>query len=208
MSRKHRGTVALAVAALMVACRSPRPEVGLALDSCVEGGPPLTPGSAAMALAGGYRLSLAAETGSRAGTVAEGRLLLRPLDDSAFAPVVVLSAVDSAVTHPLGGTLALDPAAVGAVATGDLESTEPVAPGVLVIERRPNRADAAVEITLRLGAEANRGGKVRFDGGYFALTVRRLGPNGFAGTWASGGAIGPGGGGGATGSFCARRTPS
>jgi hypothetical protein len=209
VSRGHAGAAVLATVALAivaVACRSPRPDVGSALDSCVEGGPPLTPGSAAKGLAGSYRLSLTAESGLRTGTSAEGRLALLSRGDSAAAPVVVLGVPDSSVTHPLAGTLELDPAAVGAVATGDLQSTDPAAPGVLVIERR--RADAPVEITLRLGADANRGGKERFDGGYFALTVRRLGPKGFAGTWASGGAIVPSGSGGARGTFCARRTSS
>lgn len=191
--------------ALAAACRPPRPEVGSAVDSCVEGGPPLTPGSAARALAGSHRLSLTAESGPRAGTSVEGPLVLRTLPDSA-APVAVLGIPDSSVTHPLAGTLELDPHELGAAATGDLRSADPAAPGVLVIERRPKRPDAAVEITLRLGADANREGEVRFDGGYFALTVRRLSPKGFAGTWASGGAIAPGGSQGAGGSFCARRT--
>ena len=57
---------------------------------------------------------------------------------------------------------------------------------------------------LRLGSDANRLGVVRYDGGYFALTVRSLGPGGFAGTWASGGSKA---GVGAEGYFCAERTP-
>ena len=40
---------------------------------------------------------------------------------------------------------------------------------------------------LRLGADANRRGVVRFDGGYFALTVREMRAGRFAGTWSSGG---------------------
>ena len=50
-------------------------------------------------------------------------------------------------------------------------STDPTAPGVLVIERHPaprvrRRDHAAARV------RANRRGVVRFDGGYFALTVR------------------------------------
>lgn len=194
-------TSVFAISALAGACRSARPEVRPAADSCPEGGTGLTPRSTAAALAGSYRLSLAATSGPGAGAAAEGTLVLRPLDDSAAAPVLVLGLADSSMSHPLAGTLDLDRGPIGAVSTGDLASSDPEAPGVLVIERRPRRPGAAVEITMRLGADANRRSQVRFDGGYFALTVRRLGANGFAGTWASGGA-----GDGASGSFCARRT--
>jgi hypothetical protein len=203
--KRARGTLLTAVAVVVIvggACGSARPEAGSVGDGCADGGAALTPQSAASALAGSYRLSLAVASGPRAGGSAEGQLVLRPGDQST-APAAVLGLRDSTVRHPLVGSLELDPAAAGAAATGDLASADPAAPGVLVIERRPVRPDAAVEITLRLGAEANRRDVLRFDGGYFALTVRRLGARGFAGTWASGGADGVAGTAG--GSFCARR---
>jgi hypothetical protein len=167
------------------------------------GGAALTSRTDARTLAGTYELRLVAATGARAGVTADGRLVLHLTDDSAVGPVLVLGRPDSSLSHPLAGTLALDPASIGAVETGDLASSDRSAPGALVIERRPARSEAPVAITIRLGAEANRGGPARFDGGYFALTVHRLGPDSFAGIWASGGAAGPDSG----GSFCARRTP-
>ncbi|MEP6687753.1 MAG: hypothetical protein ABJC36_05345 [Gemmatimonadales bacterium] len=190
--------------ALAGGCRSaqsaPAPVVD---DSCAAGGAALTPRTDARTLAGTYELDLVAATGARAGATAKGHLVLHVIDDSAMAPVHVFGRPDSSLRHPLAGTLELDPASIGAVATGDLGSSDRSAPGALVIERRPATPEAPIAITIRLGAEANRGGPARFDGGYFALTVRRLGPGGFAGTWVSGGAAGEEGG----GSFCARRTP-
>ena len=117
---------------------------------------------------------------------------------------MVLGVRDTTTSHPLAGTSDLDPTALGGVRTGDLTTDDPEAPGVLVIERHPAHEDAAAEIMLRLGSDANRLGVVRYDGGYFALTVRSLGPGGFAGTWASGGSKA---GVGAEGYFCAERTP-
>ena len=70
--------------------------------------------------------------------------------------------------------------------TGDNASTDPTAPGVLVIERHPGAADAPTRSCSGSAPLANRRGVARFDGGYFALTVRRIDADGFAGTWSSG----------------------
>jgi hypothetical protein len=61
-------------------------------------------------------------------------------------------------------------------------------PGVLVIEHHKVTGQAAaVEITIRLGSEANRQGlQHRVDGGYMALRVREASPKRLAGTWSSG----------------------
>jgi hypothetical protein len=123
--------------------------------------------------------------------------------DSAARTVVVLGIRDTTSSFPLVGTSDLDPAAVGAVGTGSLAAEDPDAPGVLLIERHSPHAEAPAEIMLRLGAEANRRGVVRYDGGYFALNVRTIDGAGFAGTWSSGG-----GGAGAEGYFCADRVVS
>jgi hypothetical protein len=85
------------------------------------------------------------------------------------------------------GAAELELAAVDAVQVGSISSTDPRAPGVLVIEQharagQPPRAD----ITVRLGSEANRRDRQRVDGGYTALRVQELSPSGFSGTWASG----------------------
>ena len=197
-----RAACPLVLATLAAACGTARPEAAPAADSCREGGAALTAASDAAALAGTYRLGLMASSGPREGASADGRLVLRPLDDSSAAPVLVLGLPDPSLRHPLAGTLQVDRASVGAAETGDLASLDPAAPGVLAIERRPANPEAAVELTIRLGAEANRQGRTRFDGGYFALVVRRLGTTGFAGTWTSGGT---GGDSAAAGTFCARR---
>jgi hypothetical protein len=115
----------------------------------------------------------------------------------------MLGVQDTATRYPLAGSTDLDPELVGGVRTGDNASADPMAPGVLVIERRPSAADAPASIMLRLGALANRRGLVRFDGGYFALTIQRIDADGFAGTWSSGT-----GRQAAAGYFCAERDGS
>jgi hypothetical protein len=184
------------ILALAAACHPARPEVrpddsrpaetSSAAGDCTPVKDHLPAGATSEGLAGDYRMRLVATAGPRAGSALDARLLLRPVDDSLQRPPAVLGLRDSTTHLPLSGTIALDPGALGAARTGDLVSLHPLAPGVLVLERRPARSDAPAEIMLRLGADANRRGAVRYDGGYFALTVRQIGPEGFAGSWASG----------------------
>jgi hypothetical protein len=197
------GRGSLVVLVLAMACHSARQEGQLTNDPCRPPTGVLPRSATASGLAGEYRLHLTATSGSSTGRSVEASLQLRPLADSVARAVVVLGVRDTTTTHPLAGTADLDPAAVGAVSTGDLRTESDEAPGVLVIERHPTKPDAGAEIVLRLGSDANRRGVVRYDGGYFALTVRGIGPRGFTGTWASGGG-GPGTE-GADGYFCAER---
>jgi hypothetical protein len=139
--------------------------------------------------------------GPRSGEVVDAHLRLAPVADSLQEPPPLLGVQDTTTHYPLAGSTDLDPARVGGVSTGDNASTDPTAPGVLVIERHPDAANAPARVMLRLGALANRRGVTRFDGGYFALTVRRMDADGFAGTWASGAARQT-----ASGYFCAERT--
>jgi hypothetical protein len=201
MSGTARGAVAALAAAM--ACHSAKPEAQPATDPCRPPTGSLPSTATAGGLAGDYRLHITATAGSSAGRWTEAALRLRPRDDSARV-VVVLGIRDTSSSLPLSGTTDLDPAALGAVQTGSLTAEDPEAPGVLVIEHHPARPDAGAEIMLRLGAGANRRGVVRYDGGYFALTVRSMGPGGFEGTWSSG-VGGAGVGGGAEGYFCAER---
>jgi hypothetical protein len=90
--------------------------------------------------------------------------------------------MDGAVT-PLGGTLEIDLAAVGAQAVVGLDSTDPAAPGVLVLERASATGPA---ITLRLGSVANRVDERAIDAAFTVLDVRAMGPGGLFGTWRSG----------------------
>jgi hypothetical protein len=193
-----RGGVGLLLTA--AACRSAAPAAKPAADTCAARTGELPREATAAALGGEYRLRLVATAGPRAGTSADARLRLAPLPDSLQMAAPVLGIRDTTTRYPLAGSVELDPDAIGAVRTGDLGSTDPMAPGVLVIERRPVAPDVPPSLMLRLGADANRRGVVRFDGGHFALTVRRLDADGFAGTWSSGTGVG-----GATGYFCAER---
>jgi hypothetical protein len=194
------GRAVVVALALVMACHQARPEAQLSADSCRPPTGTLPRTATADGLAGDYRLHITATSGSRSGRWVEGSLRLRPLSDSLARSVVVLGVRDTTTSHPLAGTADLDPAALGAVRTGNLADETDEAPGVLVIERHPVQPDAGAEIMLRMGSDANRRGVVRYDGGFFALTVRSIGPAGFAGTWSSGGA-----GNSAEGYFCAER---
>jgi hypothetical protein len=204
-----RATDARLVALLVVAaCHSAAPaakpeatpSAKPAAEACAAPKGKLSPPATGARLGGEYRLRLVATAGPRSGETVDAHLRLAPLVDSLQVPAPMLGVRDTTTRHPLAGTTDLDPELVGGVRTGDNASTDPTAPGVLVIERRPAAAGAPASIMLRLGALANRRGLVRFDGGYFALTVRRIDADGFAGTWASGTARVA-----AAGYFCAGR---
>ena len=85
-------------------------------------------------------------------------------------------------TAPLQGTTDVDVARVGAHDTGALDSEDPQAPGVLVLQS----AGTDPMILLRLGASANRTDQTAFDGAFTVLTVRMVDDDGFAGSWRSG----------------------
>ncbi|NNF14095.1 MAG: hypothetical protein HKN72_12765 [Gemmatimonadetes bacterium] len=82
---------------------------------------------------------------------------------------------------PLQGTADIDVSQVGAHDTGPLDSEDPRAPGVLVLE-----SGAEPLILLRLGAAANRSDETAFDGAFTVLTVRAVERDGFGGSWRSG----------------------
>ena len=180
-----------------------RPQADSTVKPCQPSSSSLPRTASASGLAGEYRVHLAATTGPQAGQAVDGALRLRPVTDSAARAIVVLGVRDTTSRAPLSGTTDLNPAAVGATRTGSLTADNADAPGVLVIERRPARPDAGTEIMLRLGADANRRGVARYDGGYFALNVGAIEPNGFTGTWSSGSGVAS-----ARGYFCAERVGS
>jgi hypothetical protein len=185
----------------VLACHSARPAASASVDTCAAASGQLPTAATAAGLAGEYRLQLMATAGPDSGTSVRGRLELREPPDSLQQPPPMLGIRDTTTHYPLAGLAELDREALGATNTGALASTDPAAPGVLLIERHPARPAAPAEILLRLGADANRRGLVRYDGGYFALTIRRLDRARFAGTWASG-ALGAS----TAGYFCAERT--
>jgi hypothetical protein len=189
----------------VAACHSPTPATKPAVkpeaDTCAAPSGELPRSATAARLGGEYRLRLVATAGPRSGQALNANLRLAALADSLQVSAPMLGIQDTTTRYPLAGSTDLDPAIVGGVSTGDNASTDPTAPGVLVIERHPGATDAPASVMLRLGALANRRGLARFDGGYFALTVRRIDPDGFAGTWSSGTARQA-----AAGYFCAERT--
>jgi hypothetical protein len=181
---------------LAAACHSARPEIQPQDSRSPDAQPPtggcapaserLPSDATADSLAGEYRVRVVATAGPKKGVAENARLVLRPVEESLRRPAAVAGLSDSTTRLPLSGSIELDPSAVGATRTGDLRSLDPLAPGVLVLEHRPAHPDAPAGITLRLGSDANRRGVTRFDGGYFALSVRRIDATGFAGTWVSG----------------------
>jgi hypothetical protein len=189
------------VAASACSPRQPAPAADAASAPCAPVSGPLAPDAAADALRGAYHLELVAGHGRRAGDSTSAELELVTAPDSLQVPPPMGAIRDTTTRLPLIGWTDLQPDAIGAADTGPLDGHEPAAPGVLVIERRTRRADAPREILLRLGSEANRRDRVRFDGGYFVLTVLQSDDGGFAGTWASS-ANGPASG----GHFCARKS--
>jgi hypothetical protein len=195
-----RLVVLLAVGACHSAAPASNQAASPASDTCAATTGEL-PVSATGTRAGEYRLHLVPTAGPRSGEAVDAHLRLAPLADSLQVPPPMYGVHDTTTHYPLAGSTDLDPALVGGVNTGDNASTDPTAPGVLVIERHLGAADAPTRVMLRLGALANRRGVARFDGGYFALTVRRIDADGFAGTWSSGTAREA-----ASGYFCAERT--
>lgn len=128
--------------------------------------------SSAEGLAGEYQLRLVATSGARKGAATEGKLRLEPQTDA---------------RRPLYGSTDVDLAAIDAVLVGNTTSHDPMQPGVLVLERHAAAGQPPLaEITIRLGSDANRRDRQRFDGGYTALRVRQIGPGRLAGSWASG----------------------
>jgi hypothetical protein len=164
----------LAAAVLGVGGCAARAANGVPWDCVAEAGT-LPAGTDPASLAGDYELRLVATRGPAAGTAVTGTI------DLAASPAGVRGAA----------AIALDN--LGAHRPGDIGSRDSAAPGVLAFP-----SDG--RILLRLGADANRRGEQRFEAAYTVLHVRRIGEDGFSGTWASGAERVD-----AEGHFCARR---
>lgn len=182
---------------LAAGCRSQVAEAGP--QACAPSSATLPADASAEALAGSYRLQLVASTGPSAGESAAGGLELRPYE-AASRYRSSLAGHDTMTVYPSHGTTDVKVESVGAVAS-DLGSTDPSRPGVLVIGMRPKSDSVGARVMLRLGADANREGMTRFDGGYAVLRVRQITEDGFAGDWESGAPMPQAGG-----HFCAVRT--
>ncbi len=130
-------------------------------------------------IGGKYSVRLVATSGAQRGATTEGRLELMPRDSAYRRLTLPDGTRDTTFAFPLYGTVEVDFASVGAVAPGDPRSSDPLSPGVLVIERPSG-------VMMRVGSVANRWGMRRFDGAYTALQVQQVTAEGFKGTWRSG----------------------
>ena len=181
---------ALSLAGFACASGAPAP----APAPCAPVAGELAPGARAAVLAGDFTLSLVATSGPMSGRSTAGRLRLRSFGNT---PVPVPASAGA--RYPLFGGAEVALAEVGAISPGDVRRDNPAAPGVLVIEW-DRQSPARTEITVRMGADANQGDRLRFDGTSMALQVTSISPNRFAGRWqSSGGELRAGG------HFCADR---
>lgn len=181
------------MAGATAACASLRGGTGV--DACRPILGTLPPGTSVMAMVGEYRVTIVATAGARAGQATEGRVVLIAPEGG---PLTLAGATVAAM--PLVGTTDLAPERVGAMNLGGLDSRDLMRPGVAVIEQ-PAQASGGPTVVIRIGAESNRRDVQPFEGAYFALYVRQIGPDGFGGGWASGGV----GSDEARGHFCAVR---
>ena len=182
-----------------VACQARAPELDEE-PACAPVSGALPAGTRAEPLAGTHRVTLVAVTGPSAGRSVSGRVSLTMFDSASPYPRPSPALPGSVASYPLHGRTDLMLDSIGAAALG-AGRTDPALPGVLVVTWEKAPPQSGTGITLRFGAEANRPGVVRFDGAFTALHVSNLTDSSFAGTWVTGGAQPPGGG----GHFCARR---
>lgn len=170
--------------ALLASCAGRQQESARHAAACEPRPGPLAVDASADALAGAFRLVLVATAGDSAGRTVEGRLDLQANDSSLITFEVPGMGADPDVTTPLFGTTDIALARVQAFQAGALDAADPLAPGVLVLVRRV--ADAAPQVTLRLGSMANRrDAEPLFDGGFAALRVIWIDDGAFGGEWES-----------------------
>lgn len=184
---------------LVPACHSGAGQA--APESCAPVADSLSGPIGTESLAGEYRLRLVSGHDTTTGASTTGTLSLLPQESGAQRRTGPGGIPDSSHRYPLIGAAEVDLAMIGAVAPGGTASLDPAAPGVLAIERVTGEPEAPGRVLLRLGSEANRLERVRFDGGYTVLRLRRADEHGFAGEWESGAPMPR-----ASGYFCASRT--
>lgn len=199
MVARLAGTWSLVVVAGVLGCGSNQSQVAEA-PACEAAEGDLPMDATARTWAGEYSLVMVATSGDSAGRSASGTMQLRVQSEELQVPP--LGSADAGTRMLMYGSTDLDLRTILAVEVGALDSEDPLAPGVLVLERAVELdGGSSKEITVRLGSEANRRGVTRFDGGYTALFVRQASTGGFAGNWASGvtGQM-------SSGHFCASKT--
>ena len=141
----------------------------------------------AESLAGSYRVTLVGTSADYSDRQIQGMLELHP-QDSAFQSIALPGGVPVSGAHmPLYGALDAAIEDVGGMRLGRADLLDPAQPGVAVLEQVTQNVTGSVRsITMRVGSDANNRDLVRFDGGFMALYVQDVTPEGFGGTWASG----------------------
>lgn len=132
-------------------------------------------------LTGDWRLTMVASAGPMAGRQAEGTMTLQVRDPGVRRMDVPGTTV---VTVPAIGSTDIALEQVGAVRIGNLQSSDPMQPGLGIWVSEGT--DGGVSAVLRIGQEALRTDIVRFDGGYTALYLRQVTGETIRGGWASG----------------------
>ena len=182
-----------AVATALLACGAPPPRVTPPPDDpCATARTVLAADATLSGREGSYRLLLVATEGPRTGDSTRADLELRTVSGDRAT-----SGGTAGAMRTLQGWTDVDLAEVGARTSGPVDSRDPAAPGVLVLESRA--AEGSARITLRLGATLNRPDLLLTEGTFTVLRLQSLTSTGFAGTWRSG-PFEPE----ASGAFCAR----
>ncbi len=142
---------------------------------------PLSVGATAKGLAGRYRLQIVGTDGKAKSQVVSGTLTLwAPPDSFQSLP----RGYNQQMRLPLIGTADIDFSRVGGVDDGGWTSTDPAAPGIVVQEHQGTYQNRRfTTITLHIGADGNRRGRLRADGPYNALYVDKIDSTGFWGRW-------------------------
>ncbi|GIW53443.1 MAG: hypothetical protein KatS3mg081_2798 [Gemmatimonadales bacterium] len=180
----------LASCAAIVAGCAVRRESGAAFNCAPVSTGERAPASASE-LAGRYELTMVATSGPLGERRAVGVLSLA-------APEQALAerAAANSVPVVLAGTAQLPVDSLGAANTGDLASTDPMKPGVVVLDQ----PGTSPRFLIRLGSESNRQDQQPFEAAYLVLEVAAADRSGFYGSWRSGVTATT-----AQGYFCARR---
>ncbi|UCD25103.1 MAG: hypothetical protein JSW51_04035 [Gemmatimonadota bacterium] len=168
-------------AAMLSACGANRTADNAQCTSMAEN---IDASTSAATLVGEYVLTMVATTGAQQSSSESGELALMEHSEENRYFMAPDGSTEPGVTVPLYGTTTVVLDGVGAVKLGDLDSNDPMKPGVAVLEHR--QGSSVPDIVLRLGSFANDRDITRFDGGFTALRVKWVRSSNFGGTWESG----------------------
>ncbi len=167
--------VGLLVSSALVGCGGPSSE-GLrtadVIASCASVGAPLSEQETMAYMAGRYRLVMIRDN---------GRDQVMGILDLERTPEAYRDWGPSIAT--LSGTANINLSTVGAQEMRGIDSTDPAAPGVLVLE---SEGSAGLSIVLRFGSDVTQRGETPFDAAYMVLDIQVVEGDRFAGDWQSG----------------------